>query len=201
MGLYNLGEIPFHDVYIHPKILGRLRRDDVEVEGERRRSARHHRQIRGRCAALRSGLHGHRNAGRADAGRVRMPALPEAGRANAEEPHAAAGRMPALQTSRSRTQWAAKPEDIALPRAAVVSERFELARNFCNKLWNASRFALLNLEGYSGPAAGGQRPAELAVEDQWILSRLIDRHRAVHRGAGAIQIRRRRAAAVRLCLG
>jgi valyl-tRNA synthetase len=67
------------------------------------------------------------------------------------------------------TQWASKPEDVALPRAAVVSERFELGRNFCNKLWNASRFALLNLEGYSpGPVA----EEELAVEDRWLLSRL-----------------------------
>jgi valyl-tRNA synthetase len=67
------------------------------------------------------------------------------------------------------TQWADKPEDKALPRGAVVSERFELARNFCNKLWNAARFALLNLEGYSpAPVAD----AELAVEDRWILSRL-----------------------------
>ena len=67
------------------------------------------------------------------------------------------------------TQWADKPEDKALPRGAVVSERFELARNFCNKLWNAARFALLNLEGYQ--AAPVVDP-ELAVEDRWILSRL-----------------------------
>jgi valyl-tRNA synthetase len=52
---------------------------------------------------------------------------------------------------------------------AVVSERFELARNFCNKLWNASRFALLNLEGLR---AGAGRDADLPVEDRWILSRL-----------------------------
>ena len=51
----------------------------------------------------------------------------------------------------------------------MVSERFELGRNFCNKLWNAARFALLNLEGYQpAPVADD----ELAVEDRWILSRL-----------------------------
>ena len=67
------------------------------------------------------------------------------------------------------TQWASKPDDMALPRGAVISERFELARNFCNKLWNASRFALMNLEGYTpAPVA----PKQLAVEDRWLLSRL-----------------------------
>jgi valyl-tRNA synthetase len=51
----------------------------------------------------------------------------------------------------------------------VVSERFEQARNFVNKLWNAARFSLLNLNGYTaGPVSDG----ELAVEDRWILSRL-----------------------------
>jgi valyl-tRNA synthetase len=67
------------------------------------------------------------------------------------------------------TQWAEKPEDKALPRGAVVSDRFELARNFCNKLWNASRFAMMNLEGFD---AGKVADDELAVEDSWILSRL-----------------------------
>jgi valyl-tRNA synthetase len=67
------------------------------------------------------------------------------------------------------TQWASKPEDKALPRGPVVSERFEQARNFCNKLWNASRFALLNLGEFT---AGEVADSELAIEDRWILSRL-----------------------------
>ena len=50
-----------------------------------------------------------------------------------------------------------------------MSEKFENARNFCNKLWNASRFALMNLEGYSSAAVSD---ADLLVEDRWILSRL-----------------------------
>ena len=51
----------------------------------------------------------------------------------------------------------------------MVSERFELARNFCNKLWNASRFALMNLEGFD---PGRVADDELFVEDSWVLSRL-----------------------------
>ena len=67
------------------------------------------------------------------------------------------------------TQWAAAEEDRALPRGPVVSERFEFARNFCNKLWNASRFALINLEGYAHEPVS---PDDLKIEDRWILSRL-----------------------------
>jgi valyl-tRNA synthetase len=43
------------------------------------------------------------------------------------------------------------------------------SRNFCNKLWNAVRFALLN--GAHVPAAP-PTPAEYSVPDRWILSRL-----------------------------
>ena len=46
-------------------------------------------------------------------------------------------------------------------------ERVEASRNFANKVWNASRFILMNLEGFAvtEPAEG-----ELAPEDKWILS-------------------------------
>jgi valyl-tRNA synthetase len=62
-------------------------------------------------------------------------------------------------------------EKEGVPGARATSDRFEVGRNFCNKLWNAARFAFLNLE-----SAGFEprRLAELPVEDRWILSRLDD---------------------------
>lgn len=45
--------------------------------------------------------------------------------------------------------------------------RTEDARNFCNKIWNATRFVLMNLDGYD---ASGSPPLEEI--DRWILSRL-----------------------------
>ena len=49
-------------------------------------------------------------------------------------------------------------------------EKIEAARNFANKLWNASRFVLMNLED----EADYTLPAEnlLADEDKWIISRV-----------------------------
>ncbi len=54
---------------------------------------------------------------------------------------------------------------------AVSEEWVAGSRNFCNKLWNAVRFALLN--GVRHPA-GTELPAvaRLSVPDRWILSRL-----------------------------
>ena len=43
------------------------------------------------------------------------------------------------------------------------------ARNFCNKIYNASRFILMNIEGIKGPLAMPTQAKELA--DQWILDR------------------------------
>jgi len=52
---------------------------------------------------------------------------------------------------------------------AISEEWAAGSRNFCNKLWNAVRFALLN--GAHVPAAP-LTPAAYSVPDQWILSRL-----------------------------
>ena len=46
--------------------------------------------------------------------------------------------------------------------------RIESTRNFANKIWNASRFALMNLDGYDKNA----EKALLTLADLWILSRL-----------------------------
>src|SRR5262249_25792441 len=62
--------------------------------------------------------------------------------------------------------------------AKQASEKFEMGRNFANKLWNAARFLLLNLEGYS---PGALRVEELPIEDRWILSRLATTTAAVTR--------------------
>ena len=37
-------------------------------------------------------------------------------------------------------------------------EKIEAARNFANKLWNAARFVLMNLDDRRGKAAGCRRP-------------------------------------------
>ncbi len=81
-----------------------------------------------------------------------------------------------------------KPATLPDGRTVNTSERFELGRNFCNKLWQAATgFVLPNLGGQAdrsqadhGPgnqgAKQGAAPADLtlALEDRWILSRLSE---------------------------
>jgi valyl-tRNA synthetase len=51
---------------------------------------------------------------------------------------------------------------------------FGPGRTFANKLWNAGRFILSNLEGtprpLAGPAANVVRREELTLADRWILA-------------------------------
>ena len=167
-GQHNCGQVPFSDVYIHPKIL------DGYGEGMSKSKGNGVDPVdvmeKFGADSMRFGLADMTT----ESQDVRMPVefecphcqtLIEQTKKNRTEP-----RIKCKQCGGEfSTQWAEKPEDIALPRGAVVSDRFERARNFCNKLWNASRFALMNLEGYE-PALVAED--QLTVEDRWILSRL-----------------------------
>lgn len=65
-------------------------------------------------------------------------------------------------------------QDIRFSDACV-----ETTRNFGNKIWNISRFVIMNLEGFDG-----RKPDNLALrlEDRWILSRLNRVIRIVNEG-------------------
>ena len=60
-------------------------------------------------------------------------------------------------------------------RTVNTSEKFDLGRNFCNKLWNASRFVLMNLAGcppWSDVSPRAHPEGTVGLADRWILSRL-----------------------------
>jgi valyl-tRNA synthetase len=79
---------------------------------------------------------------------------------------------------------AATPSD-AMPLAKNTSAKFDLGRNFSNKLWNAARFVLMQIQSGTGfqPVSDATRPLNHGLEthateehwstvDRWILSRL-----------------------------
>ena len=49
-----------------------------------------------------------------------------------------------------------------------MPEKLEAASNFANKVWNAAKFVLMNLEDYDN----SNEEIELCIEDKWILSKL-----------------------------
>jgi valyl-tRNA synthetase len=67
-------------------------------------------------------------------------------------------------------------DDPEVPTAKQASERFDQGRNFANKMWNATRFLLMNLEGYT---PGEVKLDALPTEDKWLLSRLATTTKAV----------------------
>jgi valyl-tRNA synthetase len=167
-GLHNVGEVPFREVFIHPKIL------DGFGEGMSKTKGNGVDPIdvmdKFGADALRFGL----ALLTTETQDIRMPVDFECPHCQALIEQTKKNRiLPCVECKHCgqsfSTQWAKKPADLALPRGAVVSERFELARNFCNKIWNAARFTLLNLDGYT---PGAVTSADLAIEDRWILSRL-----------------------------
>jgi valyl-tRNA synthetase len=65
-------------------------------------------------------------------------------------------------------------QDIRLDydRKSDTSATVEASRNFANKLWNVTRFALMNLGGETPASLGEPDPVALQLADRWILSRL-----------------------------
>jgi valyl-tRNA synthetase len=168
MSLNNLNTIPFGEVFVHPKIQDGFGEtmskskgngiDPLEVIEKFGADA-----LRFSMAHLTT-----------DTQDVRMPVQFECPHCQHTFDQTKKNRvMPRLECPGCQqpfsTQWAESPEDRGLPRGAVISERFEFARNFVNKLWNASRFAMINLVAYE---AAPLNPEQLNLEDRWILSRL-----------------------------
>ena len=169
-GLFNLNEIPFHHVYIHPKVMDGFGEgmskskgngvdplDVIDLYG---------------ADALRFGVVNIAT----ETQDSRMPVVnicPHCGTANPIKQEHMYMRTKRLACSsckkpfRPGGPWPAN--DPELPTAQQGSDRFEVGRNFANKLWNATRFVMGNLEGYS-PAP--MNLVTLPTEDRWIISRL-----------------------------
>ncbi len=168
MGLNNVGKVPFKEVYIHPKILDGYGETMSKSKGNGVDPI----DVIDKFGpdALRFGL----TWLATETQDVRMPVQFECPHCEAQVNQTKQNReLHTIECSKCKkkfsTQWAKSAEDKALPKGAVISERFEVARNFCNKLWNASRFVMMNLTGYKPVKLD---VSKLPLEDRWILSRL-----------------------------
>jgi valyl-tRNA synthetase len=172
LGVFDTGEIPFSEVSIHPKILDRYGETMSKSKGNGVDPVDVIESLG--ADALRFALAGMAT----ETQDVRMPVefqCPACGHLleqtvqNRTKP-----RLDCPKCSQPfRTQWATSEADLALPRGPAVSEKFEAGRNFSNKLWNATRFVLMNLEGF---VTGGLSDADVLrdapLEDRWLASRL-----------------------------
>lgn len=183
MGLYNMGEVPFAHVHVHPKILDGFGQTMSKSKG--------------------NGVDPLDLIDKYGVDAVRFTIASVAGESQDvklsvgyECPHCSEVIPQTIEHQKAIPAGGAKPRlkcpkckkesqytspwfepDAGEPVARVVSDRFEYGRNFCNKLWNATRFAFMNLAGYSpGPVT----PENLRLEDRWILSRLATTVRTVN---------------------
>ncbi len=151
-GALQHGDIPFKHVCVHPKILDGFGTGDVEVKGN---------GVDPLELIDRYGCDGTRFTIASFAGEtqdVRLPVSYECPHCQAAIPQLqehpqvqagqAEGQMPQVQEGRP-VRPAVVHTGRGVPVARITIERFEYGRNFCNKLWNAARFAIMNLEGYT----------------------------------------------------
>jgi valyl-tRNA synthetase len=192
-GLYNLGDVPFTDVFLHATILDgkgvRMSKskgngiDPLDIIDRYGADA-----LRYVVCELQTGTQD-----------VRLPVQAISPFTKDGEPE----RLVDLATARSGPylgtfidKVAGEPMDLigqyekeGITPAKATSERFMVGASFCNKLFNAARFAFLNLDGTSFQPID---PAALLIEDRWVLSRLhnatstLDAHLANYNPSAAI---------------
>jgi valyl-tRNA synthetase len=185
-GLYNMGDVPFRDVYIHAKILDGFGEtmskskgngvdpvDIIEAFG---------------ADALRYGM----AAITTETQDVRLPVEYRCPHCEHLTPQTRKN-MTATQATcdgcnkEFATQWADAETAERLGKALCVSDKFEAGRHFCNKLFQACRFAFMNLEGSQ---AGPLDVASLPIEDRWILSQTSQIAAAVNESLSSFQFGR-----------
>ncbi len=175
-GLYLRGQVPFGDVYIHPKILdGRGETmskskgngvDPLDIIAVYGADALRY-TMADMCTETQD---------------VRMPVdyrCPHCEKLLPQTAQNMSARKLVCKGCKSEfaTRWADEATQEALGLAQMVSDKFEIGRHFCNKLWNAARFAFMNIEG-----VGCERieVATLPTEDRWILAQLSHTVRRLH---------------------
>ncbi|MEA2108627.1 MAG: valine--tRNA ligase [Pseudomonadota bacterium] len=117
MGLKFMGEVPFHDVYIHALV-----RDE----------------------------HGQKMS---------------KSKGNVIDPLIMIDKYGTDALRFTLTAFAAQGRDVSMSEARISGYR-----NFCNKIWNAARFALMNLDGFQPDTRID--PVDYSLADHWILHRL-----------------------------
>ena len=151
-GLYNMGDVPFKHVCIHPKIQDGFGQTMSKSKGN---------GVDPIELIEKYGCDGMRFTIASFAGEtqdVRLPVGYECPHCQAvipQEPHHLKFKpgKPKIKCAKCKkeSQYATPNyiPDEGQPVARIVIERFEYGRNFCNTLWNAARCAMLNLEGYT----------------------------------------------------
>lgn len=70
----------------------------------------------------------------------------------------------------------------------LSKEKFEFGRNFCNKIWNASRFILMNLDGADAINEFIAVKEKLNLADAWILSRFNTTLKKLNKSLGSYRL-------------
>ena len=82
----------------------------------------------------------------------------------------------AMTTETQDVRMPVKKEKLPDGREVNTSDKFEIGRNFGTKVYNASKFMLMNFEGFE---AGPVDASMLTSEDRWIILRLIQTSDAI----------------------